>query len=204
MEQKFTKMKTYRTLFVTISKDKYHKDFEVHRFPYSSDENANAAFDSWVAKAKEVLEDRLESFLDLSDEFQKEASFLTDDGIQIDVNVQDYYWDTLKTVPLDLEMEELEKKNQEWIDTHIKEAIKDLANVFYTHPEENVCKSDLLDEVKECAFGVYGISSEEVSEFSKNHSIVAIYCKYLEDAGEITDWEWDGPNRNYAKLVLSE
>ena len=32
----------------------------------------------------------------------------------------------------------------------------------------------------------------------------APYCKYLEDAGEITDWEWDGPNRNYAKLVLSE
>lgn len=42
-----TKMKTYRTLFVTISKDKYHKDYEVHRFPYSSDEKANAAFGNW-------------------------------------------------------------------------------------------------------------------------------------------------------------
>jgi hypothetical protein len=192
------KQKIYNTLFVGINKG---NDTEWHRFPYSSDEKADAAFDSWIAKAKEKLGDRITTFEDLTDEYQKEAFIVLDGNVHIDVCVQDMEWDTLTTVPLDLEMGELEKKNQEWIDSQIKKAIKDIADDFYINPLEEVYKSDLLDGVKDCAYGVYGIFSEEVSEFSKNHSIVAIYCNYLMDSGEITDWEWADQNHTCAKLV---
>ena len=96
------KTKTYRTLFVEIGDNTY-------RFPYSSDEKADAAFDNLVAKAKEVLGDRITTFSDHSWDYQradgktnyvKDLFMIVDESTHIDVSVQDYDWDVV-TVPLD-------------------------------------------------------------------------------------------------------
>lgn len=96
--------KTYRTLFVEIGDN-------IYRFPYSSDEKADAAFDSWVAKAKEVLGDRITTFSDHSWDYQaadgktkyvKDLFMAVDGNTLIDVSVQDAVWDAI-TVPLDKE-----------------------------------------------------------------------------------------------------
>lgn len=98
------KTKTYRTLFVEIGDN-------IYRFPYSSDEKADAAFDSWVAKAIEVLGDRITTLSDHSWDYQRADGktnyvkdlFMTVDGnTLIDVYVQDYDWDAIM-VPLDKE-----------------------------------------------------------------------------------------------------
>ena len=92
------KNKIYNTLFVGINKG---KDTEWHRFPFSSEEKANEAFDSWIAKAKEVLGERLSGFYDDCD--YRDADLVIDGGkIRIEVSVEELEWSI--DSPLDQEV----------------------------------------------------------------------------------------------------
>ena len=98
-------MSTYWTLYVTVHKGKYHKDADYHKFPFSSKEKADEAFDSWIAKAVESLGERLTTFSDRTDSLGvKDASLWIDEGkFDVDVTVEEGVFED--TTPLDQEPE---------------------------------------------------------------------------------------------------
>ena len=87
------------------------------------------------------------------------------------------------------------------IEKRIKDMIKDLAGIYYTHPEEKILLCYWADYLNECASG-YDISSEDLSEFSYRRAM-ELYCMYLVEAGEIEDWDWDD-NHNIVYLKQEE
>lgn len=88
------------------------------------------------------------------------------------------------------------------IENSIKECIKDLADVYYLDQEEKIYLLAWVDELKICAAN-NGISGEDLNEFGFERSL-ELYCIYLMEAGEIEDWDWDGPNQNYIKLISGD
>lgn len=88
------------------------------------------------------------------------------------------------------------------IEKSIKEMMQDLANEFYIHPEVEIVYCFWLDFLADCAAG-YGISREDLSKFGYRRAM-ELYCMYLVEAGEIEDWDWDGPNQNYIKLIITQ
>ena len=84
----------------------------------------------------------------------------------------------------------------------IKEMIKDLADLYYLDQETRVDYCGWLDYLADCGVG-YDISREDLSEFGTRRAM-ELYCMYLVEAGEIEDWDWDGPNQNYIKLITGD
>ena len=94
----------------------------------------------------------------------------------------------------------MEKGMYSVIDEIITDDIKALASVFYVHPEDKVYASALWSELRECVAND-DITEEQLMEFDRRNDVMGIYCDYLVDNGDITDWEWDGPNHNYTILI---
>ena len=88
------------------------------------------------------------------------------------------------------------------IENSIKEMIKDLADLYYLNQETRVDYCGWLDYLADCGVG-YDISREDLSEFGTRRAM-ELYCMYLVEAGEIEDWDWDGPNQNYIKLITGD
>ena len=88
------------------------------------------------------------------------------------------------------------------LENAIREMIRDLASVFYVHPEERIVIGGWADFLAECAAG-YDISREDLRDFGYERAL-ELYCMYLMEAGEIEDWDWDGPNQNYIKLISGD
>lgn len=77
--------------------------------------------------------------------------------------------------------------------------LNDLADAYYTHPEERITLGSWADWLAECA-AEYGITREDLKEFGYERAL-ELYCSRLVYLGEIADWDW---NANYDIVYLKQ
>lgn len=81
----------------------------------------------------------------------------------------------------------------------IVELIKDLAAVYYTHPEDRITIGGWIDWLNACAAN-YDISGEDLHEFGYERAL-ELYASQLQYKDEIADWTW---NANYNIMYLKQ
>ena len=77
--------------------------------------------------------------------------------------------------------------------------LNDLADTYYTHPEDRITIGSWTDCLAECA-AEYGITREDLKEFGYERAL-ELYCSRLVYMGEIADWDW---NANYDIVYLKQ
>ena len=83
----------------------------------------------------------------------------------------------------------------------IVELIKDLADAYYTHPEDRITLGSWTDWLNACAVN-YDISRDDLHKFGYERALV-LYASQLLYQDEIADWDWNA-NRNIMYLKQKE